>query len=232
MFEERWTWRSIPIHISVSNLTWLLTYVQSELVHLSVCEEQPELDLDAESSAAADYTIQWDFQQSRFRATVRTGEHAGKERTLHPDHIGGYRLARAKEHACDQSLSQRDAAKIFLASWCKAVIANDDASFEANWSDSGGGDTPAGSSTCAATDSPGDSFASSQVQQSGSSDAPAVAGPHADAERRSSRDHEPRLTQPIAVESTPKHVRSRGFTMLITSSRGLNCERMRAASNY
>ena len=167
-----------PIHISVSNLTWLLTYVQSELVHLSVCEEQPELDLDAESSAAADYTIQWDFQQSHFRATVRTGDHAGKERTLHPDHIGGYRLARAKEHACDQSLGRREAAKIFLASWCKAVIANDDASFEANWSDSGGGDTPAGSSTCAATDSPGDSFASSQVQQSGSSDAPAVAGPH------------------------------------------------------
>ena len=167
-----------PIHISVSNLTWLLTCVQSELVHLSVCEEQPELDLDAESSAAADYTIQWDFQQSHFRATVRTGDHAGKERTLHPDHIGGYRLARAKEHACDQSLGRRDAAKIFLASWCKAVIANDDASFEANWSDSGGGDTPAGSSTCAATDSPGDSFASSQVQQSGSSDAPAVAGPH------------------------------------------------------
>ena len=167
----------VAVYVSVRDLTWLLHYAQSELEHLSVGDDDPVHDSDADASAVADFTVHWDFEHHRYKATIKSGEHAGEVREIDPAQIGGRILARSAQQGRDHSLTKREAAKLFLEQWCRAVIANEVVSFEADWSETSGGDTSTQSSPGVSPDSLGESLSSSQLSQSQSPDASAVADP-------------------------------------------------------
>ena len=168
---------AVALYVCVHDLTWLLDYAKSELEHLSVGDDDPGHDSDAEASAVSDFTVHWDFERHRYNATIKRGEHAGEVSEMDPDQIGGRRLARSAQQGCAHSLTKREAAKQFLEQWCRAVIANEVVSFEADWSETSGGDTSTQSSPGASPDSLGESLSSSQLPQSQSPDASAVADP-------------------------------------------------------